>query len=224
MQQFITPGELVFDVGACVGDNTDIYLAAGAGVIAIEPQPLCLDILKKKYAQDGRVAIAPYGIGDAPGLRELSICNEACPLSTFSQEWQEKSRYSQRHANDWSNKATVLMVTLDQLIDICGTPAFCKIDVENFEYEVFKGLSTALPALSFEFREETIENSKKCLEKLDSLGDYEYNFVMFDSFEYVLETWVNAHELLTHIRTISTENRFGELLCGDIYARLIVKQ
>lgn len=224
MRQFIKSGDLVFDIGACVGDHTDIYLAIGAGVIAVEPQPLCNDILKKKYAQDGRVAIAPYGVGAAPGKRELAICTQARSLSTFSKEWQENSRYSMRHANEWDETVTVVMVTLDQLINICGTPAFCKIDVENFEYEVIKGLSKAIPALSFEFHEETIANTRACLDRLQMLGNYEFNFVILDNFHLVLDTWVSASELLAQLTAISTQNRFGELLCGDIYARLIPAQ
>src|SRR3954471_20046 len=48
-RQFIKPGNLVFDVGANVGNRVEVFLKCGAKVIAVEPQPNCVDILKGKF-------------------------------------------------------------------------------------------------------------------------------------------------------------------------------
>lgn len=40
----INPGDLVFDVGAHIGDRTLAFAALGAHVVACEPQPLPLAI------------------------------------------------------------------------------------------------------------------------------------------------------------------------------------
>ena len=40
--QFLQPGDLVFDVGAHVGNKTEIYRSYGARVVCVEPQPGCV--------------------------------------------------------------------------------------------------------------------------------------------------------------------------------------
>jgi hypothetical protein len=41
LSEFIRPGDLAFDVGANIGDRTDLMLSLGANVVAFEPQPIC---------------------------------------------------------------------------------------------------------------------------------------------------------------------------------------
>ena len=71
---------------------------------------------------------------------------------------------------------TVPVTTLDSLIALYGEPDFCKIDVEGFEKEVFKGLSRPLARLSFEFHAEFLGETFACLELLRELGLYRFNF------------------------------------------------
>jgi len=47
--QIIKENDLVYDVGANIGKKTAMLLSCGAKVIAIEPQPLCINKLKSKY-------------------------------------------------------------------------------------------------------------------------------------------------------------------------------
>ena len=48
-KQFIDQNDLVFDVGANEGNRVQPFLACYARVIAVEPQPSCIDILYKKF-------------------------------------------------------------------------------------------------------------------------------------------------------------------------------
>ena len=45
----------------------------------------------------------------------------------------------------------VPVVTLDAAIEHYGVPAYCKIDVEGWEFEVLRGLSQAVDLISLEF-------------------------------------------------------------------------
>ena len=47
--QFIHPGDLCFDVGANVGDWSDVFLFLGAKVIGVEPQSSFFDALQKYF-------------------------------------------------------------------------------------------------------------------------------------------------------------------------------
>ena len=46
MAQFVRPGDLVFDVGAHVGDRIAAFRRLGARVVAVEPQPALVRTLQ----------------------------------------------------------------------------------------------------------------------------------------------------------------------------------
>lgn len=140
LKQFISPNELVFDVGANVGKKTDLYLEAGAHVICIEPQANCCEILQKKYESSSRVRIVSKGLSYYNGTISFSVCSQANTISTCSKEWQTSSRFTGDYV--WDKQITIPVTTLDDLIEQFGKPIFCKIDVENYEFEVLKGLNT----------------------------------------------------------------------------------
>jgi 16S rRNA A1518/A1519 N6-dimethyltransferase RsmA/KsgA/DIM1 with predicted DNA glycosylase/AP lyase activity len=49
-RRFITKGDLCFDLGAHTGNHTRVWLRMGARVIALEPQPLFANLMKRKLA------------------------------------------------------------------------------------------------------------------------------------------------------------------------------
>lgn len=44
--QFIKEGDLVFDIGANMGERAKVFVNLGATVVGVEPQPICIDFLK----------------------------------------------------------------------------------------------------------------------------------------------------------------------------------
>ena len=61
--RFIVRGDLVFDVGAHVGDRIAAFRRLGARVVAVEPQPALVRTLKLLYGRDRAVAIEPVAVG-----------------------------------------------------------------------------------------------------------------------------------------------------------------
>src|SRR5262249_13553802 len=57
--QFIEPGDLVFDIGAHVGDRIAAFRRLGARVVAVEPQPPLAKVLRLLYGRDRNVTIEP---------------------------------------------------------------------------------------------------------------------------------------------------------------------
>lgn len=214
-KQFIRPGDLCFDIGANIGDKTKIFLELGARVIAVEPQIHCVETMKKLYAQHPHFILVENALGAKEGTTEMYI-NDSHVLSTLSHEWIEKMNESKRFGNlQWNNKTTILLTTLDHLISKYGMPKFCKIDVEGYEHKVLQGLSRPLPALSFEFASEYIEGTIRCIEHLNHLGKYVFNYCVNTNKKMVLPYYVESG-----IFSLILQNS-KQYMWGDVYARLI---
>ena len=213
-KQFIKPGQLCFDVGASIGERTDIWLRLGARVICVEPQKGCCEVLRSKYGTNANVKVLQVGLASKPGVMALSICESANTISTFSEKWKT-GRFK---SYEWNIKYDVQMKTLDELVEEYGMPDFCKIDVEGFELEVLRGLSRPIRHLSFEFTSEFMADAQKCLEHLESIGKVEFNFALGDNLTLKpalgLERWASSQQLFNMLSKSSSD-----LLWGDIYAR-----
>lgn len=208
--QFVMMGDLCFDVGANIGNKTKMFLELGARVVCIEPQPNCVDVLKRRYQKESNVVVVSKGLATQPGRRMLSICESADTISTFSEKW--KTGRFRPYA--WEPTVDVPVTTLDILIQEFGLPKFCKIDVEGFEYEVLKGLSVPIPFLAFEFTREFLDDARMCIEYLGSLGCADFNYALGETPVLIFSNWVNGNTLFKSI-----EQNTDDLLWGDIYVR-----
>ena len=87
----IKPGDVVFDVGANVGTDTKTALAAGAGlVVAIEPEPVTLECLRRNLAteiEQHRVIVIPKGAWDREDILMLHV--DAANAGGSSFVWQK---------------------------------------------------------------------------------------------------------------------------------------
>ncbi|MFX1310996.1 MAG: FkbM family methyltransferase [Promethearchaeota archaeon] len=212
--QFIKKGELCFDIGANIGKITNILLNIGAKVICVEPQKSCLIKLHKFYNKTKNVIIVNKALGAKVGFGKLHICDETDTMSTLSEDFRTKSRYSKDYS--WRKKTKVAITTLDNLIHIYGIPKFCKVDVEGYEVEVFRGLSKKIPYICFEFHMELIGRVKSCLDQLLSLGSIKVNFTKGDKKELCLKKWVSPNNLYKILESLKNNS-----LWGDIYTEFI---
>src|SRR5690606_39688933 len=53
--EFLGPGDLAFDIGAHVGGRVRTWRRLGARVVAVEPQPDCLRVLRLLFGRDRQV-------------------------------------------------------------------------------------------------------------------------------------------------------------------------
>jgi hypothetical protein len=81
LRSFVPAGRLDFDVGANVGRKADLFRAIPARVVAIEPQPRCVAVLRQIFAEDAGLTIEPVALGPAAGEAELLVA-DADTLST----------------------------------------------------------------------------------------------------------------------------------------------
>jgi FkbM family methyltransferase len=214
--QFVRPGDLVFDVGAHVGDRTAAFRRLGARVVAVEPQPALVKTLKLLYGRDRAVAIEAAALGRNPGTIALKLNPDNPTVSTASAAFIAAADGAPGwHGQAWTRSIDVPMVTFDQLIARHGLPAFAKIDVEGFEAEALLGLSQPLAALSFEFTTIQRDVAQACLERCQALGSFRYNAALGESHELVHAIWLSADAIGTWLAALPIEAN-----SGDIYARL----
>ena len=140
--QFVRRGDLVFDVGAHVGDRVAAFRRLGARVVAVEPQPAMVKVLRLLHGRSTEVAIEAAAVGRAAGQTCMMINADNPTVSTASAAFVSAARDAPGWENQhWGNRCRVPVTTLDALIGRHGTPAFIKIDVEGFEAEALQGLS-----------------------------------------------------------------------------------
>lgn len=209
-RQFIGPGQLVFDVGANMGNRSEPLLSLGARVLAVEPQPVCIATLRRRFGSHRRFTLLPVGLGAAPGTATLHLATNHV-TSSMSREFIDTMEFEN---SNWVSQVDVRISTLDILIDLFGLPDFCKVDVEGYEVEVLKGLSQPIPLMSLEYTpgQQLAEASATCLEILGELAEYEYAFSPGESMRWSHHGWMD-------LRTASELARESTLPFGDFYAR-----
>lgn len=214
-QQFVQPRDLVFDIGAHVGDRIAAFRRLGCRVVAVEPQPALARLLRCLYGRDHAVVIKQCAIARAPGMTNLMINIDNPTISTASREFIQSAHGARGwEGESWTRSLDVAATSLDALIAEHGLPAFIKIDVEGFEAEALAGLSQPVPALSFEFT--TIQRAVgiACIERCAELGYTRFNAALGESQTFVHSAWVDRASLIRWLSDLPYEAN-----SGDIYAR-----
>lgn len=210
---FVKRGDLCFDVGANMGNRTEVFLELGAAVVAVEPQETCLRVLEERFGANPRFILEGVALDKSRGRQELLV-SSAHTLSSLSPEWV---RYVQQAdlftGHDWSSTVEVNTTTLDELIEAHGLPAMCKIDVEGFEYNVLQGLSQPIKTISFEFTGGLIGPARDCVKYLNAMGDCRFNCCIGETMSFALADWVGSDEIVEVISTVP------DMTGGDIYIR-----
>ncbi|MDD5659948.1 MAG: FkbM family methyltransferase [Actinomycetota bacterium] len=221
--QFVKKDDLCFDIGANLGSRSEALLRLGARVVAVEPQSVCMKKLEKKYCNNKKISLVQKAVSDKIGEEEM-ITSNSHTVSSMSREWISSVKSSDMFfvstsAFQWQKTIKVQATTMDELIKQFGKPAFCKIDVEGYEYEVLKGLTQPIGIISFEFTptNEFINLAIKTIRHLSSIGKIEFNYSLGETMKLVLNDWITPEEMSAIIKSILNKTSFS----GDIYARFI---
>ena len=210
--QFVQPGDLVFDIGAHVGDRIAALRRLDARVVALEPQPALAFTLNVLYGRDRNVTIERKAIGRNTGTMRMMINIDNPTISTASDAFVHAARDAAGWEGQvWDKSIEVPATTLDALIATHGKPSFIKIDVEGFEEEALAGLTQPVKALSFEFTTIQRDVARACVERCVSLGFLRFNAALGESQE--LGEWRSAEAMARWLHDLPHAAN-----SGDIYA------
>ena len=211
--QFIRSGDLVFDIGAHVGDRIRAFRRLGARVVAVEPQPALHRALRTLFGRDEAVTLVPSAVGRTAGTATMLINVDNPTISTLSTDCIAASRGSAGwEGQAWARSLEVPVTTLDALIAEHGVPSFIKLDIEGFEAEALAGLSQRVAVLSFEVT--TIQRAVglAAIERCAVLGYTRFAAALGESQD--LDAWRAAAEIAAWLTTLPHAAN-----SGDIYAR-----
>lgn len=209
-KQFIQENELVFDIGANVGNRVKAFLALKANVVAVEPQPQCYTVLENQFPN---ITIEKIALASAVGTMKMHIASDST-ISTLSSDFIEATSKERFKSYSWNETIDVQVSTLNHLIELHGKPSFCKIDVEGFELEVLKGLTQPIPCLSIEYC--VPEMQQALVDCVDYLHQLQENGLFNYSIEETMEfhtSWMTYTEFKQHI----SSQEFQNTLFGDVY-------
>ncbi len=210
---YIKKGDLVFDIGANVGDKSDIFLQLGATVIALEPLYNLFIHLSHRFKNNNNIHLLDMGAYSEIDIMTINTCKEKPELSTLKDKYKKKPDESLEDFT-WYREG-IKTVTLDWLINKYGKPKFCKIDAEGSEPDILEGLSQPIELISFEFHKRFMGDIERCFELIENLGRASY-IVMFYETHMVLYGSLqlsNKEKILSMIK-----NHKDKLLYGDIIA------
>ncbi|WP_165761217.1 FkbM family methyltransferase [Niastella koreensis] len=206
VKTIVSKDSLVYDIGANMGNKTQLFRSLGANVITIEPDSTNYALLVNRFGNDKNVKVLQYAISDSIGVTNFYMDEPGSAYNTLSVKWKESLEDSS--VNRWKtirkfdNVVEVKTVTIDYLIKEYGVPKYIKIDVEGHELPCIKGLSSNIEVISFEanlpeFKSETL-NIITCLRDINKNVKFNYQrddesfelskHISYDEFYKLLES------------------------------------
>jgi FkbM family methyltransferase len=137
LDRLVMPGATVVDVGANIGYNT-VHAARCAGprgrVVAIEPTPDNLEVLRRNVAASGltNILVEPIAVGRVAATRDLFVRGERSAVNSLFP------------ASCYAHVTDVLPVRVERLDEIVDFADVVKIDVEGAELDVLEGMPRIL--------------------------------------------------------------------------------
>lgn len=210
----LNSGDIVFDIGTHVGSRARAMRAAGAKVIAFEPQTPFTQFLQWSLPRAITLVAAALGSKESEG--QLAISSLHPTVSSLRTDFvSDASKTPGFEHVRWDSLQAVKVLTLDSQILQYGSPSYVKIDVEGFELEVLAGLTKPIPLLSVEYLPGFPKLTLAVVDRIAELGDYRFNPVVGEKAKFLWTEWRNAEALKSWLKT-----QPANAASGDLFARL----
>ncbi|MHA1571872.1 MAG: FkbM family methyltransferase, partial [Alphaproteobacteria bacterium] len=111
-RQFIRPGDLCFDIGAHIGGRISTFQRLKARIVALEPQPAFMAVLRHLYDKKPDIVLLQDAVGSTPGRTTMLISDWTPTVSTLDKNWADQvgATPSFSHVR-WNKRLEVEVVT-----------------------------------------------------------------------------------------------------------------
>lgn len=207
-------GDLAFDIGAHVGTRSRAMQAAGARVVALEPQAPFAGFLRLTLPRS--IRFLDVAAGPAETEAHMAVSSRHPTVSSLRRDFAGEVGVKPGFGHvRWDKVQQVRVTTLDRLIAAEGVPRYIKIDVEGFELDVLAGLSQPVEMISVEYLPALPQLTHAVIDRLLELGPYRFNPVSGESDRFVWQDWRDAAATRAWLDSLP-----ADAASGDLYARL----
>jgi FkbM family methyltransferase len=209
---------LVFDIGASIGQLTEVFLKENCDVVAVEPHPSNCRVLKLRFRNHKNLCILQKALSNKYGSTTLYIDAEGTSLHTLNKDRKEQLLKKGKNIKDISIETT----TLKEIIASHGIPDLLKLDIEGHEKEVLLSLRVSVPIIIFEcnlpdFKYETFE----IIEHLFNLNN-RVSFNFFDGSTLINEDYIGYDEAKEFVN--SYDFKYLDVICSNLkHTSLLLK-
>ena len=212
-RSLLRPGDLAIDVGAHVGTRTVAMRAAGARVIAVEPQTWFARFLRRTLPRD--VVVLEVALGRAETISEMAVSSKHPTVSSLKRDFVDTASTAHGFENvRWDASQQVQVITLDRLIERYGIPRYVKLDVEGFEADVLAGLQTPVELISIEYLPGFPHFTHAAIDRLDELGPYLFNPVVGEGARFLWPHWRKSSEAREWLDGLGPDESSGDLFAS----------
>jgi FkbM family methyltransferase len=213
---------LIFDIGAHIGEKTQIFAQLAKKVISAEPDRNNIRVLRARFRNRKNVIIVDKALGYEKGSAPFYVRKDNPGHSAFNtvsekwKQWLERENDRFKRMSFYS-PYEVDIIRLDDLIESHGIPSLIKIDAEGLEEQIIMGLSYKVPLISFEanlpeFKDEAL----RCLTHLHALSEtIVFNYDSGDAHSLVLDEFI-PYESFARILH-SSKLRYMEIYCRMLH-------
>ncbi|MDI4666068.1 FkbM family methyltransferase [Xanthobacter autotrophicus] len=215
LPMFVDPGDTVCDIGANRGLFTYWLLRRGARVIAFEPNPHLVRILRLRFRRElgsGALALLETALGEGAGAAVLHVPRDRSPLATIDGDLA-------RRVDGPMDEVRVPIARLDACVK--ADVSFIKLDVEGYEARVLEGargiLAASRPTFLIEAEERhrpgAVAAVRQVLEPFGYRGFFRFENRMrpIAGFDPAL------HQPIAALERDGTRPRAGALYVNDFY-------
>ncbi|MEO0915870.1 MAG: FkbM family methyltransferase [Pseudomonadota bacterium] len=209
----ITQGDLVFDIGAHVGNRSRAMRRAGGRVVAVEPQRPFSTFLQRTLPPD--ITVLDVAVGRENTEATLAVSSRHPTVSTISADFVRSGSSATGFEHvAWDDAQVVEVVTLDDLIIRFGVPRYVKIDVEGAEAEVLAGLSQPLPLISVEYLPAMPDLGFALVDQLGAMGNTRFNVVVGETGAFLWRKWQSSGEVQAWLKQLAPDAQSGDLFAS----------
>lgn len=131
--------QLIYDVGAHLGEDTDFYLRKGFKVVAIDANPVLVRRLRERFRSslsDGNLFVVEAAIAENAGAVDFYVNQSRSVWGTIRPEWAERNEF----LGGSSTLVKVSAITFSEVLSKYGVPYYLKIDIEGADLLCLEGL------------------------------------------------------------------------------------